>query len=47
MWHLCNSIKYSFLENIENKLSAASALHQATPIIAVSTQMNAQLRWTV
>ncbi len=41
---LCDSINESFLEI---KLSASPALHQATPIIAVTTQINARFRLTV
>ncbi len=41
---LCDSINYSFLKIM---LSASPALHQAHPIISVTTQINAQLRLTV
>lgn len=36
---LCNSINLSFLR-VKIKLSASPALHQATPIIALTTQMH-------
>ncbi len=43
---LCDSINSSFLR-VKIKLSASPVLHQATPIISVTTQINARLRWTV
>ncbi len=43
---LRDSINSSFLR-VKIKLSASPALHQAPPIIVVTTQINAQLRLTV
>ncbi len=38
---ICDRINSSFLR-VKIKLSASPALHQATPIISVTTQMNAR-----